>query len=182
MFARKMGERAELRPLEPYMNVEFAAHMDRAREHIRPWVGQSFVTADIAGATGTLEKYAQGAAQDSRRLYGIWVDGTLVGGVMFTSFSTADGNCEVGCWLEPGFQGQGLVTQAISLLADWAFLERGMERVEWLCRADNERSSAVARRLGMTLEGTVRSNWVYDGQRYDMQIWSLLKSEWKAER
>src|SRR4051794_16639620 len=30
---------ASLRPLEPHQAEEFAAHMDRAREHIRPWVG-----------------------------------------------------------------------------------------------------------------------------------------------
>src|SRR4051794_39567665 len=97
---------AAIRPLEPHQAEEFAAHMDRAREHIRPWVGPSFVTTDVDGARATLQKYADGAARDGIRIFGIWLDGvdgaptpTLVGGVMFVEFSAAAGTCEIGCWL-----------------------------------------------------------------------------------
>jgi RimJ/RimL family protein N-acetyltransferase len=48
------------------------------------------------------------------------------------------------------------VTAASRVLVDYALRERGLNRAEWRCRADNERSAAVARRLGMTLDGTLR--------------------------
>ena len=44
MFAVEVGEGAQLRPLEVWQAGEFAAHLDRARDHIRPWVGPAFVT------------------------------------------------------------------------------------------------------------------------------------------
>ena len=77
-------------------------------------------------------------------------------------------------------EGHGLITQAGRTLLDWALTVRGLHRAEWHCRADNERSSAVAKRLGMTLEGVRREAWLYGGVRHDKQVWAVLASEWRA--
>jgi RimJ/RimL family protein N-acetyltransferase len=157
---------------------QFAAHLDRARDHIRPWVGAGFVTDDLDGARATLTRYAQRQAADGARVHGIWQAGTLVGGVMFVQFDATLGDCELGCWLEPAAEGNGLITAACRVLLDWAFTERALHRAEWHCRADNDRSAAVARRLGMTLEGVRRAAWPYAGARHDKQLWSVLATEW----
>ncbi|MER7171408.1 GNAT family N-acetyltransferase [Streptomyces mesophilus] len=177
MFSLSLRDGARLAPLEIWHVEEFAAHMARAREHIRPWVGASFVTDDLDGARATLARYAERQAADGARLYGIWLGDALVGGVMFTDFSAAAGSCEIGCWLEPAAEGHGLVTPACEALLDWAFTTRGLHRAEWHCRADNERSAAVAKRLGMTLEGVRRQAWPYQGFRYDKQVWAVLAQE-----
>ena len=182
MFSTVIAQGVELRPLEVWHAVEFAEHLDRAREHIRPWVGPAFVTDTVEGARATLRRYADASAADGARLYGIWADEILVGGVMFVAFDAAWGTCEIGCWLEPGAEGRGLITRATAALLEWAFDVRGIARVEWRCRADNDRSIAVALRLGMRAEGTLRSSWVYGGARYDTQIHSLLRSEWRSHR
>lgn len=182
MFSLPLRDGAVLRPLEVRHAEEFAAHMARAREHIRPWVGARFITTDVEGARGTLGRYAERQAADGARLFGIWLDGTLVGGVMFTDFSAATESCEIGCWLEPAAEGRGLITPACEILLDWALVTRGAHRAEWLCRADNARSSAVARRLGMTLEGVRREAWPFGGVRHDTQVWAVLAPEWRAHR
>ncbi|MBH5338099.1 GNAT family N-acetyltransferase [Streptomyces pactum] len=182
MFSVPLGDDAELRPLEVWHAEEFAAHLDRAREHIRPWVGASFVTDDLDGARATLRRYAERRAEDSAGLHGIWLDGTLVGGVMFVEFHAALGVCELGCWLEPAAEGHGLVTRGCHTLLDWAFTVRGMHRAEWRCRSDNERSAAVARRLGMTREGVQRQSWPSGGVRHDKELWAVLAPEWRAAR
>ncbi|MEV5988506.1 GNAT family protein [Streptomyces sp. NPDC052051] len=180
MFSLPLRDGACLRPLEIWHAEEFAAHMDRAREHIRPWVGAAFVTDDLDGARATLRRYAERQAADGARLYGIWLDGVLVGGVMFVTFDAAWGSCEIGCWLEPAAEGRGLITQACDTLLEWAFTSRGVHRAEWHCRADNRRSAAVAQRLGMTREGVQRESWPYDGVRHDTEIWAVLAPEWHA--
>lgn len=181
MFSLPLRDDARLAGLEVWHAEEFAEHLDRAREHIRPWVGPAFVTHDLAGARATLQRYAERQAADAARLYGIWWRDVLVGGVMFTGFDAAFGTCEVGCWLEPGAEGRGLVTPACRALLDWAFTSRGLHRAEWHCRADNDRSAAVARRLGMTLEGVRREAWPYAGVRHDKQVWAVLASEWRSQ-
>ena len=180
MFSLPLRDGVLLRGLEVWQAEEFADHLDRAREHIRPWVGPAFVTTDVDGARATLKRYAERQADDGARLYGIWRDGVLVGGVLFVDFNAANGSCEVGCWLEPSAEGRGLITQACRALLDWAFTSRGLHRAEWHCRADNERSAAVAKRLGMTLEGVRREAWPYEGVRYDKQVWAVLAPEWRA--
>ena len=177
MFAAELTDGAELRPLEPWQAEEFLAHMDRARATVDPWIPWAGVSTDLTTATATLQRYADLAARDAGRLYGIWLDGTLVGGTMFVAFDAAAGTCEIGCWLEPAGQGRGLVTAAVRVLIDWAVRTRGIHRVEWLCRTDNTASSAVARRLGMCRDGVLREVHPYKGIRHDLEVWSLLSSE-----
>ena len=180
MFAVDLGNDAELRPLETWHAEQFAEHMDRARVHIRPWVGPAFVTATVDGARGTLQRYASASANDGARLFGIWRAGRLRGGAMFTHFDSASGVCELGCWLEPAAEGRGLAAGACRLLLGWAFDERGLHRAEWRCRVDNERSARLAQRLNMTLEGVLRQSWPVAGVRHDKQVWAILAPEWRA--
>jgi RimJ/RimL family protein N-acetyltransferase len=168
---------AQLRPLEPWQATEFLAHMDRARATVDPWIPWAGISTDLDSARATLQRYADLAARDAGRLFGIWLDGTLVGGTMFVAFDADAGTCEIGCWLEPAGQGRGLVTRAVRVLIDWAVHTRGIHRVEWHCRPDNTASGAVARRLGMRLDGVLREVYPYRGVRHDLEIWSLLTAE-----
>lgn len=182
MLTKLITDGCELRPLEVWHAEEFAAHLDRAREHILPWVGPAFVTDTVDGARATLRRYTDAAAADGARIFGIWDQDVLVGGVMFVTFDAAWGTCEIGCWLEPGAEGKGLITRSVAALLDWAFVIRNIARAEWRCRTDNDASIAVAHRLGMHSEGVLRSSWLYRGQRFDKQVFSLLESEWSAQR
>lgn len=178
MFSLPLGDRAQLRPLEPWQAPEFLAHIDRARDGVDPWIPWATFSTDLDSATATLQRYADRQAEDTGRIYGIWREGTLVGGVMFTRFDSAAGVCEIGCWSEPAGEGRGLVTRACRALIDWAFRERGMSRAEWWVASGNTRSIAVARRLGMTREGVLRRRYPYRDVRHDSEVWSVLAEEW----
>ncbi|CAM5589090.1 Putative ribosomal N-acetyltransferase YdaF [Streptomyces avidinii] len=180
MFSIDLAEGAQLFPLEIRHAEELLAHMERGREHIGQYVGLPDVVADLDGARSYLATYAQKAATDTGRLYGIRVDGVLVGGVLFRTFDADGGTCEAGCWLEPSMTGRGLVTKACRTIIDWAFRERGMHRVEWHVDSANKKSIAAAERLGMTREGVMRENHFYRGRRRDTEIWSVLAHEWQA--
>jgi RimJ/RimL family protein N-acetyltransferase len=180
LFAVRLDDNARLRPLEPWHAEEFLAHIDRARPHVDPWIPWATLSTDLASATAVLQRYADRQAEDTARIYGIWLGGTLVGGVMFTKFDAAAGVCEIGCWLEADGTGRGLVTRACRVLIDWAFGERGVSRVEWWVAAGNTRSVEAARRLGMTRDGVLRKRSPYRGRRHDIEIWSVLSEEWGA--
>mgnify|MGYP004489453417 CR=1 FL=1 len=178
MFTIELGAGIDLRPLEIWQAEEFLAHMDRARETVDPWIPFAARSTDLETARGTLQRYADLKARDAGGLFGIWLDGTLVGGTLFRTFDAATGVAEIGCWLEPAGQGRGLVTRASRTMIDWAFRVRGLHRIEWQCRTDNMASSNVARRLGMSLDGVLRGNYLHHGVRYDTQVWSILAPEW----
>jgi len=177
VYSVDLGGGAALRPLEPWQAEEFLAHMDRARETVDPWIPWASISSDLESARTTLQRYADRQAADKGRIYGIWLDGTLVGGTMFVTFDVTTGTAEVGCWLEPSATGRGLITTAVRHLIDWAFRVRGLHRIEWHCRTDNKASSSAARRIGLRLEATLRQNYVWKG-RHDTEIWTVLAPEW----
>ncbi|MGH3416620.1 MAG: GNAT family N-acetyltransferase [Actinocrinis sp.] len=168
-----------LRPLYPWQAEEFLEHMGRARATVDPWIPWAQVSSNLASARKTLQRYADNQAKDQAYLYGIWLRGRLVGGVMFVHFDAESGVCEIGCWLEESAVGRGLVTIAARHLVTWAFAEREMTRIEWRTSPANTRSSNVARRLGMNLDGVLRKSWLHNGEYHDTEVWSLLADEWR---
>ncbi|MET7697129.1 MULTISPECIES: GNAT family N-acetyltransferase [unclassified Streptomyces] len=183
MYAISLGDgEAELRPLEPWHAEEFLAHLNRGREFIGQFIPFGSKATDLASARDTLQRYADMRAADTASYHGIWLDGTLVGGVLTLNFDAERGNCEVGCWLEPAATGRGLITRAMRVLIDWAIEERGIHRVEWIAASGNRPSLNVARRLGMTRDGVQRESHLHQGVRLDLEVWSLLAPEWRALR
>lgn len=183
MYGVPLGDDgAELRPLEVWHADELLANIDRGRELIGTYTGLAATVPDLESARRYLASYGEKRAADSGSLHGIWLAGTLVGGLLFRTWDSARGVCEAGCWLEPAAVGRGLVTRGMRPLLDWAFDERGMHRVEWHVSSANTPSVNVARRLGMTHEGTFRESMPHGGGRADMQVWSLLAPEWRAPR
>lgn len=64
---------------------------------------------------------------------------------------------EIGYWVRTPYAGQGYITEAVAAITEFAFTTLGAHRVEIRCDAKNERSAAVARRGGFTLEGMLRN-------------------------
>lgn len=178
MLAHPLGDGAELRPLEPWQAPAFAAYVEAHRAHLAPWLPWGASIGDEAGARAFLQRYADGTAADGRRIYGLHQAGELVGGALFRVFDPVASVAEVGVWLSPAHEGRGLVTRAVTAMIDWAVRDRGIHRIEWHCVPENSRSRAVAVRLGMAHEGTLRQDFVHAGRRWDTEVWSVLAPEW----
>ena len=73
------------------------------------------------------------------------------------------------------------MTRAVAAMLDWALLVRGLHRAEWHCVPENLASRAVAERLGMNLEGTLRESWEHAGRMWDTEVWAVLAPEWRAQ-
>jgi RimJ/RimL family protein N-acetyltransferase len=180
MLAYPLDGTAEMRALEPWNAQEFAAYIARNREHLAPWLPWATALTDVDGTRDWLQRYADNQAQDGGRIYGIWLDGQLAGGTLFRTFEPRFGTAEIGVWISPEASGRGLITRAARRMIEWAIGERGMHRVEWRCVPTNERSIAAAKRLGMTLDGVLRGAFPHLGVQHDVQVWSLLASEYDA--
>ncbi|MGO1050140.1 GNAT family N-acetyltransferase [Crossiella sp. CA198] len=179
MLTRTLTDNAELAALEPWHANEFATHVHNARAHLSPWLPWALTVVDTETAAMFLQRYADEQAKGNGRILGIWLDGKLVGGTLFRVWDSRTGMCEVGVWLAPDAVGHGLVTKAVGAMLDWAIGVRGMSRVEWRTVPDNTRSIATAQRLGFTREGVLRQAFPHQGIRHDVEVWSLLASEWR---
>jgi ribosomal-protein-alanine N-acetyltransferase len=87
------------------------------------------------------------------------------------------GTVEIGYWLIPGARGRGFGSRAVDLLARWAVTEAALARVEALVAPDNISSQRVLEKAGFRREGHLRSYLVFERQRADAHMYSLLPSD-----
>jgi ribosomal-protein-serine acetyltransferase len=87
---------------------------------------------------------------------------------------------EVGYWIGADYEGRGLVTKAVAALLDEAFGPLGLERVTLHTDPVNERSRAVARRLGFVEEATLRQATAFADERRDEVVYGMLADEWRG--
>ena len=85
-------------------------------------------------------------------------------------------------WIDAAFEGRGLVSRAMTTLLDQAFGPLGLARVTVHTDAANQRSRALAARLGFTEEGLHRQAITIGDQRHDEVVYGLLADEWRAHR
>lgn len=90
----------------------------------------------------------------------IWLkeNETLIGRVGFVNIDWKIPSFEIGYWLRGSYTGHGYMTEAVMALTNLAFETLDARRVEILCDARNEKSIAVAVRLGYTLEARHRAD------------------------
>jgi RimJ/RimL family protein N-acetyltransferase len=81
-------------------------------------------------------------------------------------------------WVAPDHRGQGYVTEATSLLLDYAFGECGFHRIADRTLVTNEASIAALESLGCEREGRLRDACLLDGEWVDSYQYSLLAPEW----
>lgn len=75
-----------------------------------------------------------------------------------------------------------VTTEALSLLARYAFDELGYRRLEWKCNASNAPSMRAARRFGFTYEGTFRQHMMVKGENRDTAWFAIVDADWPALR
>jgi ribosomal-protein-serine acetyltransferase len=108
---------------------------------------------------------------------GIYVDGEFAGSVGLSWDPFRIGG-EIGYWVRAEFEGRGLVTRAARAFTDIAFSDVGLNRVVIRAAVGNERSSAVAERLGYRQEGVERGAGRGSGGYQDMVVYAMLAEEW----
>jgi ribosomal-protein-serine acetyltransferase len=153
--------------------------VDAERERLRRWFGWVEQTQTVQDQRAWIERVL--AAEHDMEGNGIWLaDGELAGSIGM-GVNTLDHNAEIGYWLASAYEGRGLVTRASARFLDHAFGELGLRRVTIRAAVSNDRSRAVARRLGFTEEGVLRQSG-HTGVGYeDMVVYGILSEEWASQ-
>jgi ribosomal-protein-serine acetyltransferase len=74
--------------------------------------------------------------------------------------------------------GKGIATAATRKMINLAFRNMDMNRVVIRCGVGNSKSSAIPLRLGFSLEGIERCGERHNLSYINLEVYSLLKSEW----
>jgi len=167
-----------LRPLVARDASLLFEHVEANREHLREWVEEIDALADEAATRYWLEQAVLRAREGRSLLLGYFHGGFLIGTVGLHHIDRADASTEVGYWLAEEYQGQGLMTAAVSAVVTYVFEEWRLNRVAIVCPEENARSRAIPERLGFVLEGQRRQAMMLRSWPYDLCDYGMLASDW----
>jgi ribosomal-protein-serine acetyltransferase len=153
------------------------ALVDQSREHLRAWLPWVDASRSAVYTREFFEHVVEQRARQTTAAYLILERGRISGMIGLHDIEWTNRSFLIGYWVTARAQGRGLITRACRTLVDLAFEEWGMERAVIHCGVGNRRSSAVARRLGFTLEGIARHAQLLRGEFIDLEIWSQLRAE-----
>ncbi len=179
MFSAILQPGVELRLVEERHAPAMFAVVDRDREYLRewmPWVDATRTEDDIlAFIRRSMEQFASNHGFSA----GVWADGCMAGVIGIHHLDWANRKAEMGYWLAREFQGRGIATAAARAVTGHALVELELNRMEIHCATGNTRSSAVPKRLGFTFEGTLREAQLLDGRYVDLDVYSMLRREYR---
>lgn len=92
-----------------------------------------------------------------------------------------DNRGEIGYWLVEGATGRGIMTRAVDQIGSFAFKFHDLNKISIKCVETNEKSLAIAKRLGYIYEGTLREHQKLNGVYRNLQVFSKLRREWEMD-
>jgi len=169
------GERIFLRPVTAQDAKEFAELHRAGSGHFKYFTPIATTTAK---ARAGLERSLR---PDAAR-YAICVeeDGRIVGSVALSQIYFGPlRSAYLGYYVGAAYAKQGYMQEALALILRYAFRTLKLHRVQANIQPGNAASTALARRMGFSLEGLSRRYLKIGGGWRDHQQWALLAEDWK---
>jgi len=180
-FTELAGTRVALRRFHPGDVATFVAY--RSSEQVARFQSWDSPYPREAG-----ERFIQEIAKDHPDTPGQWFQfavgpratGQLIGDCAAMPQAADPRQCEIGFTIAPDYQGRGYATEAVGLLLNYLFTERGKHRIAAYCDPRNAASVALLERLGMRREGHLRESTWAKGEWTDDLVYGLLRDEWQS--
>ncbi|MHB1219385.1 MAG: GNAT family N-acetyltransferase [Alphaproteobacteria bacterium] len=110
-------------------------------------------------------------------------DGQLVGGITMAHVRRGIAqSATLGYWVGLPFARQGLMTEAIGAVSEFAFERLKLHRLEAACLPSNEPSRRVLLKNGFQQEGYAREYLRIAGTWHDHLLFGQLAEDWRRER
>ncbi|GAA0335323.1 GNAT family protein [Oceanobacillus sp. FSL W7-1293] len=178
MFHYKIDDRLTLRQLQMNDANALFRTVESSREELREWLPWIETTQKPADCLAFIDLCLQGARHRQSLNIGIFDRDRLIGCVNYNFIDWQNGSTSIGYWLDPAYQGKGVMTTAVQVMIDYAFYTLRLNRVEIRAATHNKKSRAIPERLRFQKEGIIRQGeWLYDHYE-DLVVYGLLAREW----
>jgi ribosomal-protein-serine acetyltransferase len=151
--------------------------IDQNRDHLRKWL--PFV--DMTRSENETRSFVKSITEDVERreeVFTIWYFNEFGGLIGLKDFDYLNRKVEIGYWLIEKMTGKGIITQSIEKLITFIFENLELNRVQIKCGVGNHKSSFIPKRLNFLFEGIERQGERLNFKYIDLEVYSLLKSDW----
>jgi RimJ/RimL family protein N-acetyltransferase len=175
-------ERLVIRCYQPTDAPLLKAAVDASIDHLLPFMPWArFAPQPVEETVALLRTFRSQFDREENYVYGIFSrdESEQIGGSGFHKRSN-EGSLEIGYWVAAGSVGQGIATELTAVLTRVGFELCGLDRVDLQIEPANEHSLKIPRKLGFTLEGTLRRRLdphVEGGPRRDSMLFTMLVEE-----
>lgn len=156
--------------------VPIFSTINNERSYLGKWLPFVENTKEISDTALVVSEMTRNA--DKSLTCGIYFQKKFAGMIGLKDFDFINRKTEIGYWLSEQYQGKGIVTRSCAALIDYAFDRLDLYRIQLNAAVGNNKSQAVALRLGFTQEGIIRSGELHTRGFLDLVMFSLLKPEW----
>ena len=104
----------------------------------------------------------------------------MIGTVGVVKLNSTHRFAELGWAIGRAYWNRGYMTEAAAAIVDHLFVAEDLHRIEAACDPANPGSAKVMTKIGMTFEGRMRDCRFVKGQFVTLDVYSLLRREWKA--
>ena len=108
--------------------------------------------------------------------------GEIIGTIGFMWIQSDNSAAEVGYSLSRDFWNRGIMTEALEAVIGHGFMGMNLNRIEAQHETTNPASGAVMRKCGMRHEGTLRQRLYNKGRYVDVELYAILRSEYKKDK
>ncbi len=165
--------------IRPYTPEDARALWEAARESVAevgrwlPWCHPQYSMAD---ADEWIRSRAPLAADGREYTFAIvGADGRFLGGCGLNQINRIHRFANLGYWVRTPATRHGVATEAVRQIADFAFGNTDLVRLEIVCAVGNDASQRVAERAGAAREGVLRHRLLLRGQAVDAVMYSLVR-------
>ncbi len=151
--------------------------IDHQRDYLREWLPFIDYTRNIGDTRAYIFSIYDKPFDKRDIVFTIMYKGNVVGLMGLKGTDRDNHKTEIGYWISRKMQGKGIVTRSCHRLIQYLFENMGMNRVQIRVGTTNEKSKNIAKRLGFTLEGIERNGELLPSGFMDLEVYSILKSE-----
>ena len=137
---------------------------------------------DLAKATNFINSNKQ--KQENKENYFFYIrnneTNNLIGYVCIKNIKLDILKCELAYFVDAAFEGQGIISKAVSQTIDFCFVELKMNKI-FICTSKvNKASQQIALKHNFIQEGTLREEFKnFEGVLEDINYYGLLKSDYQ---
>ena len=100
---------------------------------------------------------------------------TFYGAGGLNGLSREHKKAEIGFWLLPEHQGQGIMTEVVPIICDYGFTKLDLHRIEGWVETDNTACKKAMAKLNFTREGTLQDCEIKNGRFISLDIFAMLR-------
>ena len=179
-----IGERIVLRAFRDDDALHLWNAVDTSREHLKRWMPWVNEHNNLDFSRDYVRRMQAKWILREDMPMGIWhkADNHLLGATGLHRIDWGIPAMEIGYWLRVDAEGNGYTTEAVALIAAFAFKHLLAERVTIVCDSKNSRSAGVPPRAGFAREATMRSERRdTNGNLSDTELFAMTRADFDKQ-